>query len=593
MFLQLKGIAASPGVAIGTAHLLDCRAVPLPPLSTVAWAMLDGEVRRLEGALAGARDELLSAQENLLGAQLAESRAIIHGHEQILRDPSLLANAVDRIRNDRLCAEWAWTRTVAVYREVLSAAVDPYLAARAADLEQLAQCVLRHLARSEQHHALPPPAGSIIVARDLTPADTAQLNRSEVAAFATDVGTQTSHTAVVARALAIPAVVGLQQITAVVRNGDTLVVDGHLAQVLINPPAAILTDYRQRAQDLRRRRTAAEDNGQGPAVTRDGLPVRVTANLQYPDEIGTAMRCGADGIGLLRTEFLFLNRGDLPSEEEQARAYREVVDGAQGSCVTIRTVDLGADKLPVGVSPGNEVNPALGLRGVRLSLQHPETFQVQLRAILRASVGRSVRVMLPVVSSLEELRTARRALDEAADALRREGVETAASVPVGVMIEVPSAVAIADLLAAEADFFSIGSNDLIQYALAADRGNQQVAYLYQPLHPAMLRLLATVARAARARHKPVCICGEMAGEALHVPFLLGLGLDALSTNAPAIPEIKRVIRTLDQRECVALVERAMQLGTTAEIANLARAFHHDLGWSADGATDEAVESLPL
>jgi phosphotransferase system enzyme I (PtsI) len=410
----------------------------------------------------------------------------------------------------------------------------------------------------------PPPEGSIVTAHDLSPADTALLlHDRKVAGFVTDAGTKTSHTAIVARALEVPAVVGVGRVSALADKGDWIILDGLRGMVILNPSPGERADYdaaRERWLDHERELRATRDL---PATTHDGVSVRLVGNIEFAEEVPSLVDHGGEGVGLYRTEFLFMGRTDMPNEEEHYRTYAKVLSELAPRPVTIRTFDLGADKLPSGVRSHDE-NPALGLRAVRYCLRHPDMFRAQLRGLLRASVHGNLKVMFPMVSGIAELRAAKRALLEAREELRKQGVETRMP-PVGIMVELPSAAMIADRLARECDFLSIGTNDLIQYTMAIDRQNKDVAYLYRPLHLAVLRMLKLVCDAGRAASIPVSMCGEMAGEPLYALVLLGLGLDELSMNGPSIPLVKRIVRAASAEDGRRLVDRLLEYTAADDI----------------------------
>jgi len=557
------GLAASPGIAVGRCWPVDRRRVRTPrrriePVEVAA------EMARLHVALELSDQQLAEVRAKVQRLEGNEHTAIIDMHRVMLKDEMLVKEAQRFIESERVNAEWAVRRAIRKVKNALAEAADPYFKERRADVDFVAERVIRNLMGQVVDVEEPPPEGSIVVAHDLSPADTALLlHERKVAAFVTDAGTKTSHTAIVARALEVPAVVGVGRITAVADRGDWLVVDGGRGVVVLKPSPGERADYeaaRERWLAHEREMLRTRDL---PATTLDGVGVKLVGNIEFAEEVRSLVEHGGEGVGLYRTEFLFLGRGDLPSEDEHYENYRTILEQLGDRPVTIRTFDLGGDKLPIGEKSHAE-NPALGLRALRYCLRHPDMFRTQLRGLLRASVHGNLRIMFPMVSGAAELRAARRMLSEAADELRREGVPFRMP-PVGIMVELPSAAMIADRLAKECDFFSVGTNDLIQYTMAIDRQNKDVAYLYRPLHLAVLRTLKMVCEAGRQAGIPVSMCGEMAGEPAFVLVLLGLGLSELSMNGPSIPLVKRVIRACSAADGRALLERLMDLTTADEI----------------------------
>lgn len=563
--LVLQGVAASPGIAVGKAFLVDRRKAEIPRFFLVDLRNVPEEVERFHRAVRHSQEELREIQGRIQDSVLEEHAYVLEAHIRMLQDKSLTQETVRRIREERINAEWAVSKTLERFRSILLASQDEYLRSRVADLDFVGERILRHLAGVAQESVSQIQEEVIVVAHDLSPADTAQMDREVIKAFVTDMGGRTSHTAIIARSLAIPAVVGLEKITEGVRTGDTIIVDGFRGVVVVCPTAETVQEYLAR----RSRYQVVEEEllafARLPGETLDGHRVTLHANIEMPDEVPMVLGHGGEGIGLYRTEFLYLNRQDLPSEEEHYRTYREVVERTAPYPVTIRTLDIGGDKIRVQTDGQGETNPALGLRAIRLSLREVEVFKTQLRGILRASVHGRVRIMFPMISGLSEIRQARSILGQVQEELRVKGVPFDQEIPVGAMIEIPSAVSIADFLAREVDFFSIGTNDLIQYCLAIDRVNEHVVYLYEPLHPAVIRMVRSTVEAGHGAGIPVAMCGEMAGETLYLPILLGLGLDELSMNAMSIPKAKKVIRSLRMQDCRSLADQVFQFGTSEEI----------------------------
>jgi phosphotransferase system enzyme I (PtsI) len=483
----------------------------------------------------------------------------------MLKDEMLVLEAQRLVRDDRLNAEWAVKRATRKIKSAFHEQADEYFKERRADVDFVGERIIKNLLGQTPDVDELPPEGAIIVAHDLSPADTALLlHERKVAAFVTDGGAKTSHTAIVARALEVPAVVGVGKITNLVERGDWIVVDGSRGVVVINPTPGERAEYEEAQARYRATEEELLRTRDLPARTQDDVTVRLAGNIEFAEEVPSLLSHGGDAVGLYRTEFLFLGRSDLPTEEEHYQNYRRILEALAPRPVTIRTFDLGGDKLPAGMRVPAE-NPALGLRAIRYCLRQPDMFKSQLRALLRASVHGNLKIMFPMISGVAELRTARRAFDEARAELEKAGVPVKKEIPVGIMIELPSAAMIADRLARECDFFSIGTNDLIQYTIGIDRQNKDVAYLYKPLHLAVLRMLDIVCTAARSAGIPVSMCGEMAGEPVNALVLVGLGVSELSMNGPSIPLVKRVIRAAKASDGRALVARLLALTTADDI----------------------------
>ncbi len=572
---NLFGLAASPGIAIGRAWPLDRRRVKTPK-RRVGTDEVEPELERLEIAIELSDRQLAAVKEKIEKVQGSEHTAIIDMHRMMLKDEMLVVEAQRLVREERVNAEWAVKRAVRKIKGAFSDIADEYFKERRADVDYVGERIIKNLMGQVVDVDVKPPEGAVIVAHDLSPADTALiLHESKVAGFVTDAGARTSHTAIVARALEVPAVVGVGRVSALVARGDWIIVDGGRGLVVLNPSPAERADYdaaRERylahEQELMRTRDL-------PARTVDGVTVVLTGNIEFAEEVPSLVNHGGEGVGLYRTEFLYLGRGALPTEEEHYQDYRRILEALAPRPVTIRTFDLGGDKLPVG-SRSHADNPALGLRAIRYCLRHPDMFRDQLRGLLRASVHGNLKIMFPMVSGVAELRAARRMLVEARDELTRKGVEVQIP-PVGIMVELPSAAVLADRLARECDFFSIGTNDLIQYSIGIDRQNKDVAYLYKPLHLSLLRTLKYICDSAKGAGVPVSMCGEMAGEPIYALVLLGLGLDELSMNGPSIPMVKRVIRAASAADGRALLARLLDLTAGDEIerevlAEMARRF---------------------
>lgn len=569
----LEGISAAHGVAIGRAYLVDRRRLKTPKSHLATPEDIEDEITRFHRALQASYRELERVKQKMEAErEESEHYNIIEAHQLILGDEHLVDESIRYIREERINAEWALQKTVEHIKGVFDAIEDDYFRERRSDVDFVGERVLRNLLGREATPVKPPP-DAIVVAHDLSPADTAQLHRDAVAGLATDAGGKTSHTAIIARAHEIPAVVGLEDITAVVGTGDLLVIDGTEGIVIVNPTAETVSHYRARARSEAATNAALAQIRDLPATTTDGFLVELEANLDLAEEIVSAVGHGASGVGLFRTEYLFMSEGRIPTEEDQYRSARQVLEALDGRPATFRTFDLGADKLYSFVGEQHrEANPALGLRSVRLCLQDTvrPIFKQQIRGILRASVHGKCRIMFPMISGVGELRSAMAVLAEARAELVEEKIAFDEAIEVGIMIEMPSAAVLADVLAREVDFFSIGTNDLIQYTLAVDRVNEHVTYLYEPLHPSILRLIRMVVDGARAADIPVSVCGEMAGDPTVVPVLVGLGLQRLSMNSVAIPGIKAAVRRMKLTDLTNLTERVMTMSTAAEVTQTVR-----------------------
>jgi phosphoenolpyruvate-protein phosphotransferase (PTS system enzyme I) len=571
--LRKEGTGAAHGIGIGRAFLIDRRRLKTPKYHVEA-DRVDDEVSRFRRALDASDRQLERIKEKLETREESEHYAIIAAHQLILRDEHLVDEAIRYIREEYVNAEWALQRTVEHIKGVFDAIEDDYFRERRSDVDFVGERVMRNLMGHKTELVRPPP-DAVVIAHDLSPADTAQLYRAAVAGLVTDAGGKTSHTAIIARAREIPAVVGLEDITQIVGTGDLVIVDGTRGIVIVNPSPATVTEYRDVARQEAALGAALLSTADLPAVSRDGVKVALWANIDHPEEIPAALRHGADGIGLYRTEYLFMTAERIPTEEEHYNIAREVLEPLEGKPAVFRTFDLGADKLSRLFGDLHiEANPALGLRSTRLCLTEPvrPMFKAQLRGLLRASMHGNLRIMFPMISGLGELRRALEVLDEARAELRASGTEFDEATPVGVMVEMPSACMVSDLLAREVDFFSIGTNDLIQYTLAVDRVNEHVAYLYEPLHPALLRLIRMVVQSARAAGIPIAVCGEMAGDPAVAPVLLGLGIDELSMNAVSVPEVKSVVRHSTVSELYQLVEEVLCIPTAHEIKQAVAAY---------------------
>ncbi|MBL8602463.1 MAG: phosphoenolpyruvate--protein phosphotransferase [Myxococcales bacterium] len=561
---RLLGIAASPGVAVGTAFVVDRRKVAIPRRHIEA-REVDAEVARLRGAMSAARAQL-SAVRDKLAPDAGEHSLILEAHLLMLDDTLLTEQTERAIRVEKMNAEWALRQTVENIKEVFDRADQDYFRERRSDVDFVGERVLRQLlgASSEIVKPLDLSGPVVLIAHELSPADTAALARADVSAFVTDVGTSTSHTAIMARALSLPAVVGAPDATRRIATGDRLIVDGLRGVVMLQPDDDAVYQAQLRGERYIAFVRALQCNRARPAETLCGHPIRLRANIELPAEAAVAIDHGADGIGLYRTEFLYVDRSEPPSEDEQFETFRRIVETMAPRTVTLRTFDLGGDKFSTAFRFPREMNPALGLRAVRLALREREVFRAQLRAMLRAAAYGPVRVMVPMISAVDELRAVKAELDLARSELEASG-KVYADVPLGIMVETPSAVMMADLLAREAAFFSIGTNDLIQYSLAIDRGNEHVAHLARSLDPAILRSIARVVDAARSAGIPCALCGAMAGQLMCLPALVGLGVDELSVEPAAVPEVKAALGRLSRAACQALAAEVLAMPGADEV----------------------------
>jgi len=565
--LRLQGVAASPGIAVGRVLRLDERGRHQFYYIGVSAAQARMEVRRLREALEEARNQLRDIKVRLADELGFEHSFILDAHLLMLEDSRLIQELEGEIRTRRVNAEWAVRsvadRAIAVYKQVS----DPYLRERTSDLEDVATRLLTILSGHDKFDLSKLDQDVIIVAKNIWPSTVAELDFGHVLGFATNTGGLTAHSAIIARSLNIPAVVGLHDVTRVAKTGNVIVVDGAAGEVILRPTKSVLKSYIERRDSDRSNRRDDEVRSQA-AETIDGVRMTLRANVELPTEIDSLALFGAEGIGLYRSEFLFLNRlPDLPGEEEQYEVYRKLADAAGEFGANIRVFDLGGDKLTLAGFE-TEQNPALGLRAIRLSLKAEHVFRTQLRATLRANLRGNLRVVLPLICTITELREAKRIIAEVKQELADAQIEHNAHLPIGVMIEVPAAALMADLFAREADFLSVGTNDLIQYILAVDRANENVAYLYQPLHPAILRTIAHLVRVAEAAQVPLELCGEMAADPLQAIALIGLGIRTLSLVPGSIPLVKNAIRSIEFDRVRSLMKEALKLKSSAEVEEL-------------------------
>ena len=573
MTKMLKGIAASDGVAVAKAYLL---VQPDLSFETVTVEDISAEEARLDAALAASQDELSVIREKAVESLGEEAAAVFDAHLMVLADPEMTGQIKETIRAKQVNAEAALTEVTNMFIAIFESMDDnPYMQERAADIRDVTKRVLANLLGKK----LPNPATideeSIIVAHDLTPSDTAQLNKKFVKAFVTDIGGRTSHSAIMARTLEIAAVLGTNNITELVKDGDILAVSGITGEVVINPTEEQIAEFKAAGEDYAKQKAEWAQLKDAPTVTADGKHFELAANIGTPKDVEGVNDNGAEAVGLYRTEFLYMDSQDFPTEEDQYEAYKAVLEGMNGKPVVVRTMDIGGDKeLPYFDLP-KEMNPFLGYRALRISISETgnQMFRTQLRALLRASVHGKLRIMFPMVALLTEFRTAKGILEEEKAKLVAEGVAVADDIEVGIMIEIPAAAMLADQFAKEVDFFSIGTNDLIQYTMAADRMNEQVSYLYQPYNPSILRLINNVIKAAHAEGKWAGMCGEMAGDQTAVPLLVGMGLDEFSMSATSVLRTRSLMKKLDTAKMEEYANRALtECSTMEEVLELSKKY---------------------
>ena len=580
---SIQGIGASPGIVLGKAYLIERSRVRLPQ-KRITPDRVEDEVKRFLKAVQDSRDQLAEIKEKIMDPHVRRHTFILDVHLMILDDQMILEDTVDTIRKRKVNTEWALDLTLERLDKAFKAIEDEYLRERRSDLHYVSARIFRNL-MGKKHDDITKIKGKVIVvAHDLSPADTLQMNLKRVAGFITDIGGKVSHTAILSRSLGMPAVLGLETATSLINGGDLLIMDGETGEVVINPTEETSRSFQERKRRDRSMEREVLRYASLPAETRDGIRVHLQANIEMVEEVSSAKTHGAEGIGLYRTEILYLNRKDLPTEEEHYQIYRQLAERIYPATATIRTLDIGGDKFLPDYSKNNEMNPAMGLRAIRFSVKEVDIFKTQLRGILRASVHGKLRILFPMISGVEEIRQAKAILEDVKRGLHKGKVSFDLGIKIGAMIEVPSASITADILAREVDFFSIGTNDLIQYALAIDRINEHVSYLYEPLHPAILRIIRGVVESAHKAGISIAICGEMAAEPAYALILLGLGLDEFSMNPLAIPKVKKVVRKSRFEEAQTLAEKVFEFNTASEIERYVRK------WMVERFPEDFIES---
>ncbi len=564
---EFSGIAVSPGIGIGVPWVL--RSGGGVPRYYIAPEAVDSELARLSRAISGARQGILELRSRNLGGELA----FLDAHLLLIDDPEFTGQIEERIRDARMNGQRAVSEAVSDAAGKLERIPDDYLRERALDLRDVGKRIIRALQGGGSGSSLQIPDGSVLIANDLMPSELLALDRRRLVGIAVERGGKTSHTAILARAFEIPSVMGtVGAVSSLGEESTPVIVDGNRGRLFVDPDEKQIRRYEVIQRAWRKREVSLMSLNDLPAETPDGKLVQLKANIELPVEVDAVLSHGADGIGLFRTEFLFMQPGDLPDEEEQFTQYRSVLQAMRGRPVTIRTVDIGGDKLSPLMEAGEEANPILGWRAIRYCISHPEVMETQLRALLRASVYGELQIMFPMISGIEELNLLLDILDAVRAALLAEGYAVADDVPAGIMVEVPSAAMTADILAHRSRFFSVGTNDLIQYTIAVDRSNERIAYLYQPFHPAILRTLQQIVAHGHRSGIPVAMCGEMAGDPVSAVVLLGLGLDELSMSAFTIPEVKRIIRSVRLQEAEELVGRLLDLRSWREVSDAVQSF---------------------
>ncbi|PGL69713.1 phosphoenolpyruvate--protein phosphotransferase [Bacillus sp. AFS055030] len=565
MSLHIKGIAASSGIAIAKAFRLEN-----PELNIVKKQIsdIDAEIAKLDNAIQVSNTELEKIRDHA-NAELGEDKAaIFSAHILVLNDPELVNPVKDKIKSESVNADFAMNEVASMFVQMFESMDNEYMKERAADIRDVTKRVMAHLLGVTISNPANITEEVIIIAEDLTPSDTAQLNRKYALGFTTDIGGRTSHSAIMARSLEIPAVVGTKEVTGKIENGVMVIVDGLDGHVIVDPSNEELEEYKAKKEKFELQKIEWAKLKNEPTVTKDGHHVELVANIGTPNDVEGVINNGGEGVGLYRTEFLYMGRDNFPSEEEQFESYKSVLESMGDKPVVVRTLDIGGDKELSYLHLPKEMNPFLGYRAIRLCLDQKDIFRTQLRALLRASVYGNLKIMFPMIATLDEFRAAKAVLLEEKEQLVKENVQVSDNIEIGMMVEIPASAVLADVFAKEVDFFSIGTNDLIQYTMAADRMNEQVSYLYQPYNPSILRLVKMVIDAANKEGKWAGMCGEMAGDALAIPLLVGLGLHEFSMSATSILPARSQMAKLSKAEMELLAQKALSMSTAEEVVNL-------------------------
>jgi phosphotransferase system enzyme I (PtsI) len=570
----LNGISASPGICIGKAYLVDREGVDVVRRYRIPKSSLPNEINRFKAAVKQAKQELRKIIKNTPEA-LRQHSGILETHAILLEDKMLFGRTIETIEKELINAEWALKKVVSTVKGMFQDISDPYLRDRASDIANVSDRIMAHLVGANSVNISNIDKRVILVAQDLSPAQTSQINLERIKGFVTVRGGVTSHTSIIARTLGIPAVQGIVNATRRIQNDNIIIVDGSAGNVIINPLEQTLIEYGERQIKYETYRARIARTSHQPAETTDGVHLKVMGNIEQPEQVVSVIDNGGEGIGLYRTEFQYLSRPDFPNENELFDKYRDVVEVMPNQPITIRTLDINGDKALQNRMTG-EINPALGLRAIRYCLKRPDVFKTQLRAILRASAFGKVRILFPMISTYDELLASKSMLHDAMASLDKESIAFDQKIEVGVMIEVPSLAIMADIIAKDVDFFSIGTNDLIQYSMAVDRSNKEVAYLYNPLHPAILRMLAYVSDVSKKEKIQLVMCGEMAGDLFNLPLLLGLEMDELSMNPQTIPAAKNVIRSLSAGDAKLLMKDVLKQTKAKDIFDIIQAHYGEI-----------------
>jgi phosphoenolpyruvate-protein phosphotransferase (PTS system enzyme I) len=573
--MVLKGISGSPGICIGKAYMVDREGVNIIERYPVSSSMVPREIDRFKSAVANAKKEHARIIE-ALDEDVSETLNILETHMALFKDKMLYGKTIDTIQTEQINAEWALRKVARQVKLMFQQVDDQYLKARVNDIVQVSDKIMSYLLGARDIKIGDINKRVIIVAHDLSPADASQIQLERIKGFITDRGGKDSHTAIVAKSLKIPSVFGLARATACINNDDILIVDGSSGIIIINPEEDTLFKYEERLARFEAYRADIERDSHLPAVTKDGISLSLMANIELVEEVVSAKDNGADGIGLFRTEFLYLDLERFPTEDELLVKYKELVELMSPQSVTIRTLDINGDKFNPYIDPVEEANPALGLRAVRFCLENKDIFITQIKAILRAAAFGNIKLLIPMISCMEELLQVKAIINQAVAELENDDKIFNKDIPLGIMIEVPSAVLMADELARQVDFFSIGTNDLIQYSMAIDRRNRRVAHLYQALNPAVLKMIKMTFAAAQKNNIELVMCGEMAGDPINIPVLLGFGLKNLSMNPASIPVIKKMIRNMDYQKACTFAQKVLKFSTVQEITRFTQAEYKDI-----------------